>query len=148
MKINENELEHIADIRQILIGIKDNFYACVMEEAYVLGEKVIIELSCLLKQDFIVKDLFADFFLFAFIAAGHKILKICLWNYKDELDNKVMYELYPIISELVDKWYIIKNMVIKMGQKYDINIQRRIGEILAVNILPMTQKFVENLEYL
>lgn len=148
LKINVDELKHIANIRQILMGIKDNFYTCVMEEAYVLGEKAIIELSCLLNQDFIVKNLFVDFFPFDLIAARHKILKICLWNYKDELDNKVMDKLYPIISELMNKWYIIKNMVIKMGQKCDINIQRRIGEILAVNILPMTQRFVENLEYL
>lgn len=139
--INEEYLNCIADVNQILNGIKFNFFTSANKDILV-GRIAMQSIVKSLKNNNGVETLLADSFIFELISSRHKKLKINMECYKELIKVENYAYCIKILNILIDKWTIIENLVIKYGIAHQENTILSIINLLEQNIIPLTEEFV------
>lgn len=138
--INEKAFINIANVKEILIGIRGNYKKSCTE--YYIGRAALIKLADLLSSKNDVTGILDDSFSFDLFASRHKRLMFNIRRYQSLLKPNDAENLAKQLNVLVDCWRRIENMVCKYMIKKDILIQNRISQIIQREIIPLTDIFM------
>lgn len=143
--INEDEIYKVANINQIITGIKNNFYMYGEKGKEIVGKDALTRMICLLKSECRIAEIFDDPFSFDLIASRHEKLKINIITYEHLLEEKSSKETLPILDNLIKSWRTIEKLAIKFSVVKDIKIQWRIANILEHEIIRLEERLIEHL---